>query len=271
MKTLTGAHSGAIARGCHHRTRLPRHLDGRQRLVHGEGGARRRRQRTAGEAREQHQHASRSSSAAAPTCRTTCTRRRTASPAAAPRPSAPTAPSATSRARPPGRKAVTLDSTGNYVEFTTRATTNTLVTRFSIPDSAGGGGIDSTLNVYVDGTFLQGDRPHLEVRLAVRRTRPAPATRRARARPGTSTTRRTSCWARPSRRAARSGCRRTRPTPAPTRSTSSDLEQVAPEGQPGPGRVHRARRLHPPGRAERPGQGPDGHHRQPRGRLPAGR
>ncbi|MFH9616474.1 discoidin domain-containing protein [Streptomyces pratensis] len=54
-----------------------------------------------------------------------------------------------------GRKAVTLDSTGNYVEFTTRATTNTLVTRFSVPDSAGGGGIESKLNVYVDGTFLK--------------------------------------------------------------------------------------------------------------------
>ncbi|MFE7570415.1 discoidin domain-containing protein [Streptomyces sp. NPDC057539] len=54
-----------------------------------------------------------------------------------------------------GRKAVTLNSTGNFVEFTTRASTNTLVTRFSIPDSAGGGGIDSTLNVYVDGTFLK--------------------------------------------------------------------------------------------------------------------
>ncbi|MEC3978408.1 discoidin domain-containing protein [Amycolatopsis sp. H20-H5] len=54
-----------------------------------------------------------------------------------------------------GRKAVTLNSTGSSVEFTTRATTNTLVTRFSIPDSAGGGGLDSTLNVYVNGTFLK--------------------------------------------------------------------------------------------------------------------
>ncbi len=54
-----------------------------------------------------------------------------------------------------GRKAVTLNNTGNYVEFTTRASTNTLVTRFSIPDSAGGGGINSTLNIYVDGTFLK--------------------------------------------------------------------------------------------------------------------
>ncbi|MFI6888919.1 galactose-binding domain-containing protein [Streptosporangium canum] len=54
-----------------------------------------------------------------------------------------------------GRRAVTLNSNGSYVEFTTKASTNTLVTRFSIPDAAGGGGIDSTLNVYVNGTFLK--------------------------------------------------------------------------------------------------------------------
>ncbi|MEV0778020.1 discoidin domain-containing protein [Streptomyces sp. NPDC050428] len=54
-----------------------------------------------------------------------------------------------------GRRAVNLDATGEYVEFTTRASTNTLVTRFSIPDSAGGGGRNSTLNVYVDGVFLK--------------------------------------------------------------------------------------------------------------------
>ncbi|MFJ7129226.1 discoidin domain-containing protein [Streptomyces sp. NPDC098101] len=52
-----------------------------------------------------------------------------------------------------GRKAVHLDATGEYVEFTARAATNTLVTRFSIPDAPGGGGIDSTINVYVDGVF----------------------------------------------------------------------------------------------------------------------
>ncbi|NRQ38402.1 glycosyl hydrolase [Nonomuraea sp. NN258] len=54
-----------------------------------------------------------------------------------------------------GRRAVTLGATGSYVEFTTRASTNTLVTRFSMPDAPGGGGIDSTLNVYVDGVFLK--------------------------------------------------------------------------------------------------------------------
>ncbi|MFI9122066.1 discoidin domain-containing protein [Streptomyces bikiniensis] len=52
-----------------------------------------------------------------------------------------------------GRRAVHLDATGEYVEFTTRAATNTLVTRFSVPDAPGGGGIDATINVYVDGAF----------------------------------------------------------------------------------------------------------------------
>lgn len=52
-----------------------------------------------------------------------------------------------------GRRAVTLNSNGSFVEFVTRASTNTLVTRFSIPDAAGGGGIDSSLNIYVNGTF----------------------------------------------------------------------------------------------------------------------
>ncbi|WP_405860693.1 discoidin domain-containing protein [Streptomyces sp. NBC_00090] len=52
-----------------------------------------------------------------------------------------------------GRKAVSLDATGEYVEFTARRSTNTLVTRFSIPDAPGGGGLDSTINVYVDGVL----------------------------------------------------------------------------------------------------------------------
>ncbi|MEZ0090809.1 discoidin domain-containing protein [Streptacidiphilus sp. EB129] len=54
-----------------------------------------------------------------------------------------------------GRKAVTLDSTGSYVQWSTRAGTNTLVTRFSIPDAPGGGGTTATLDVYVNGSFLQ--------------------------------------------------------------------------------------------------------------------
>jgi hypothetical protein len=49
-----------------------------------------------------------------------------------------------------GRQAVVLAGTGASVEFTTRAATNTLVTRYSIPD-----GTDSTLDIYVNGTFLK--------------------------------------------------------------------------------------------------------------------
>src|SRR5690606_25964635 len=45
-----------------------------------------------------------------------------------------------------GRQAVTLEETGQYVEFTAPVETNTLVTRFSIPD-----GEEATLNVYIDG------------------------------------------------------------------------------------------------------------------------
>ncbi|MFG3343418.1 discoidin domain-containing protein [Glycomyces sp. NPDC048151] len=54
-----------------------------------------------------------------------------------------------------GRQAVVLDGTGEYVQFTTTTDTNTLVTRFAIPDAAGGGGITATLNLYVDGQYLQ--------------------------------------------------------------------------------------------------------------------
>ena len=49
-----------------------------------------------------------------------------------------------------GREAVTLNQTGASVEFTTKESTNTLVTRFSVPD-----GTVSTLDVYVNGKFLK--------------------------------------------------------------------------------------------------------------------
>ena len=54
-----------------------------------------------------------------------------------------------------GRKAVRLDATGEYVQWVTPTATNTLVTRFAMPDAAGGGGITSSLNMYVNGTFYK--------------------------------------------------------------------------------------------------------------------
>ncbi|WP_426511552.1 discoidin domain-containing protein [Dactylosporangium sp. McL0621] len=49
-----------------------------------------------------------------------------------------------------GRKAVTLNSTGSSVQWTTRQSTNTVVVRFSIPD-----GTTSSINVYVNGSFAK--------------------------------------------------------------------------------------------------------------------
>jgi hypothetical protein len=54
-----------------------------------------------------------------------------------------------------GRKAVTLNNTGAYVQWTSRVPTNTFVVRFSMPDAAGGGGTTDTLDLYVNGTLVQ--------------------------------------------------------------------------------------------------------------------
>jgi hypothetical protein len=49
------------------------------------------------------------------------------------------------------RRAVRLDQTGEYVQFTNQSASNSIVVRYSIPDSADGTGIWATLGVYVDG------------------------------------------------------------------------------------------------------------------------
>ena len=54
-----------------------------------------------------------------------------------------------------GRRAVRLDSMGQYVEFTSTARANAIVVRYVIPDAAGGGGMTATLNLYVGGTLRQ--------------------------------------------------------------------------------------------------------------------
>ncbi|MET4926770.1 glycosyl hydrolase family 28-related protein [Streptomyces sp. PSRA5] len=50
-----------------------------------------------------------------------------------------------------GRKAVVLDSTGEYVQFTLTRPANALTLRYSIPDNAAGTGTSATLSVYADG------------------------------------------------------------------------------------------------------------------------
>lgn len=55
-----------------------------------------------------------------------------------------------------GRRAVTLDSTGEQVEFTLTAPANALTVRYSVPDSADGRGANSTLSIMVDGVSTAG-------------------------------------------------------------------------------------------------------------------
>ncbi len=50
-----------------------------------------------------------------------------------------------------GRQAVELRNAGDYVEFTVAEDANSLVLRYSVPDSADGSGIDTTLHLYVNG------------------------------------------------------------------------------------------------------------------------
>ncbi|GAA4573609.1 CARDB domain-containing protein [Planotetraspora kaengkrachanensis] len=54
-----------------------------------------------------------------------------------------------------GRQSVRLNSTGQFVEFTSTNATNSIVVRNSIPDAPNGGGIDATISLYVNGAFAQ--------------------------------------------------------------------------------------------------------------------
>lgn len=52
-----------------------------------------------------------------------------------------------------GRRAVRLAKVGDSVQFVARRKSNAIIVRFAIPDAEGGGGLDATLAVYVDGAF----------------------------------------------------------------------------------------------------------------------
>ncbi|MGW4941496.1 CARDB domain-containing protein [Actinoplanes sp. NPDC004185] len=54
-----------------------------------------------------------------------------------------------------GRKSVRLNSTGQFVEFTSASQANSIVVRNSIPDAPGGGGQAATLSLYANDTFVQ--------------------------------------------------------------------------------------------------------------------
>ncbi len=244
----------------------PGHLDGGQRQVHRPDGRSPSTPTSCRSSRPTTPPTSRSSSAAAPTCRTTCTRPRTARSAAARRSSARTGPSATWPARRPAAGRSPSTRPARTSQWTTRASTNTLVTRFSIPDGSDQLDAEHLRQRHVP----QGDRPDLEVRLAVRR-RDRPEQLAGRGRPAAHL-RRGQRHARhdASRPAARSGCRRTPANTAHVRDRLHQPRAGVADRQPGPGQVRRAGRLHPAGRAERARHGPAGHHRSVGVYLPAG-
>jgi hypothetical protein len=53
------------------------------------------------------------------------------------------------------RSCIKLSETGQYAEFTACQWANALVVRYSIPDTATGGGFDSTISLYKNGVFVQ--------------------------------------------------------------------------------------------------------------------
>ena len=53
-----------------------------------------------------------------------------------------------------GRKAVLLEQTGEYVEFTLERPANAITVRIAVPDSADGLGLDYTIGLYADGERL---------------------------------------------------------------------------------------------------------------------
>src|SRR6202049_3245861 len=54
-----------------------------------------------------------------------------------------------------GRQRVKLTGTAQYVHFTAQAAPNTMVVRYSVPDTGGGGGADYTISLYLNGNFVQ--------------------------------------------------------------------------------------------------------------------
>src|SRR4029077_12505175 len=54
-----------------------------------------------------------------------------------------------------GRECVQLNGTGQYVQFTAQAAANSIVVRYSVPDTANGTGTNYTISLYTNGIFVE--------------------------------------------------------------------------------------------------------------------
>ena len=61
----------------------------------------------------------------------------------------------TVEAQSSGRRLVSLDRTGAYVEWVAAKAANALVVRYNLPDAVAGGGINAPLSLYVDGVKVR--------------------------------------------------------------------------------------------------------------------
>src|SRR5262249_31947054 len=53
-----------------------------------------------------------------------------------------------------GRKCVQLQSVGDYVQFTAAQSANSIVVRYSVPDTPDGSGTNYTLSLYTNDSFV---------------------------------------------------------------------------------------------------------------------
>jgi hypothetical protein len=54
-----------------------------------------------------------------------------------------------------GRQCVELSATGQYVQFTAQAAANSIVVRYSVPDTSNGTGTNYTISLYTNGVFIE--------------------------------------------------------------------------------------------------------------------
>lgn len=54
-----------------------------------------------------------------------------------------------------GRECVQLNGTGQYVQFTAQAAANSIVVRYSVPDTSSGTGANYTISLYTNGVFVE--------------------------------------------------------------------------------------------------------------------
>ena len=130
-----------------------------------------------------------------------------------------------------GRECVQLNGAGQYVQFTAQAAANSIVVRYSVPDTANGTGANYTISLYTNGVFVE-KLPVTSMYSWLYGAYPFTNTRRL-ARPEIFTTR-FAPTASASTRVMWCACKRTAPTRLPITSLTSLTWKTSPHRSPQP-------------------------------------